>query len=73
MAKWRRVHIGENEWKWVISKGCSLSVVIREPDNGKCHTVSFSKIDPNSFQDHWDDAYVITPAKVKAYIEQNLL
>lgn len=75
MASWRKVHVKEEEWKWVISKGYGLNVVIKDP-GGKCHTVSFSQIDPplpdfDPIDETWD--YIITPGKVKSYIENNLV
>lgn len=75
MANWRKIHIKEDEWTWTISKGCSRSVVIREP-NRKCHTVLFYDIDPESYRDPYDDYdhhCPITPGKIKDYIERNLL
>jgi len=62
MANWRKIHINNDEWEWVISKGCFHSVVIREPNRGKCHTVSMDEI-----------SYTVTPGIIKDYITQNLI
>jgi hypothetical protein len=80
MANWRKVHIGNEEWHWVVSKGC-FGVVIREPNKGKCHTVLFCDIEPrptlsgDPYMEYWDyeNKYSVTPGKIKTYIENNLL
>jgi len=55
---WRTVHIDEQEWRWVVSKGICRHVVIKGPDN-KCHKALI------------DDA--ITPGKVKTYIKTQII
>lgn len=38
MAVWRKIHIDEEEWSWVISKN-RYNVVIRELNKSGYHTV----------------------------------
>jgi hypothetical protein len=74
MATWRKVHIGNDEWKWVRSK-TRYAVVIKDPRNNKLYTVPFEAIDPPPPGDPspWSWPSVATPGKVRAYIEANLL
>ena len=71
MANWRTIHINEQEWKWVISKGKGPPhIVIKNPLN----VISKATFDEICFSEYeWNDYCYISPGNVKAYIEKNLI
>ena len=70
MAKWRKLHINGEIWDWMRSK-TSNSIVIREPDRGKYHTIPFDSFDVQP--DPITFGYRIVPSIVKSYIERNII
>jgi hypothetical protein len=75
MAKWRNIHINEEEWNWTRSK-TKPAVVIREPNKGKIHTILFEDLEADVCL-ITNDVHIIpsitTPSIIKKYIERNLI